>query len=205
MTLEDDRHWIIRCADDDVRVSCLVLGHEPCRPVRCSPAKPRCSRFLRCYVGVLALWPLARLFVEALRPAPRGEPLGVLLGQWQSAATQRALSTRWNRACWRRSSRSPSARRSAVVLTLTDVRAKAALTFVALLPLLVPSQITALAWIEFTGARQPDPEPARPGAGAGRDQPALFEMGHRAGHGHRASRRWCSSRCARGCAACRAI
>ena len=41
------------------------------------------------------------------------------------------------------------------MLTLTDVRGKAALTFVALLPLLVPSQITALAWIELTGAGSP--------------------------------------------------
>ncbi len=44
---------------------------------------------------------------------------------------------------------------AAFVLTLTDVRGKAALTFVALLPLLVPSQITALAWIELTGAGSP--------------------------------------------------
>ena len=43
----------------------------------------------------------------------------------------------------------------AFVLTLTDLRGKAALTFVALLPLLVPSQITALAWIELTGAGSP--------------------------------------------------
>jgi iron(III) transport system permease protein len=35
---------------------------------------------------------------------------------------------------------------------LTDIRGKAALTFVALLPLLVPSQITALAWIELTSS-----------------------------------------------------
>ncbi len=32
---------------------------------------------------------------------------------------------------------------------------------------------------------QPDPRPAGAGAGAGRDQSALFQMGHRAGDGHR--------------------
>jgi iron(III) transport system permease protein len=43
----------------------------------------------------------------------------------------------------------------AFLLALTDIRGKGALSFMALLPLLVPSQITALAWIELTTASSP--------------------------------------------------
>ena len=106
---------------------------------------------LTVYVVVLGLWPLARLFVEALLPAAGGERArrsapAVAEPRDAARADQHAGSERAGDAgvgCDRRA--------AAFVLTLTDVRGKAALTFVALLPLLVPSQITALAWIELTG------------------------------------------------------
>jgi iron(III) transport system permease protein len=107
---------------------------------------------LTCYVTLLGLWPLARLFVEALLPGASGEPLGLLLGQWQSAATQRALLNTLESSLLATALAVLIGTVVAVVLTLTDMRAKAVLTFMAMLPLLVPSQITALAWIELTGA-----------------------------------------------------
>ncbi|MPZ37933.1 MAG: ABC transporter permease subunit [Rhizobiales bacterium] len=107
---------------------------------------------LTCYVAALGLWPLARLFVESLLPGASGEPLGLLLGQWQSAATQRALVNTLESSLLATAVSVVIGTAAAVALTLTDVRAKAALTFIAMLPLLVPSQITALAWIELTGA-----------------------------------------------------
>ena len=110
---------------------------------------------LTVYIVVLGLWPLARLFVEALLPAAGGEVLGVLLGQWQSAATQRALINTLESSVLATLLSVAIGTTAAFALTLTDVRGKAALTFVALLPLLVPSQITALAWIELTGAGSP--------------------------------------------------
>jgi iron(III) transport system permease protein len=110
---------------------------------------------LTCYVVVLGLWPLGRLFVESLSPGASGEVLGLLLGQWRSVATQRALINTLESSLLATLVSVVVGTVTALVLTLTDVRAKAALTFVALLPLLVPSQITALAWIELTGAGSP--------------------------------------------------
>jgi iron(III) transport system permease protein len=110
---------------------------------------------LTCYVVVLGLWPLGRLFVESLSPSASGEFLGLLLGQWRSVATQRALINTLESSLLATLVSVVIGTVTALALTLTDVRAKAALTFVALLPLLVPSQITALAWIELTGAGSP--------------------------------------------------
>ena len=110
---------------------------------------------LTVYIVVLGLWPLARLFVEALLPAAGGDVLGVLLGQWQSPATHRALINTLESSVLATLLSVAIGTTAAFALTLTDVRGKAALTFVALLPLLVPSQITALAWIELTGAGSP--------------------------------------------------
>ena len=110
---------------------------------------------LACYIVVLGLWPLGRLFVEALLPGTSGEVLGLLLGQWRSAATQRALINTLESSLLATLLSVAIGTTAAFVLSLTDVRGKAALTFVALLPLLVPSQITALAWIELTGAGSP--------------------------------------------------
>jgi iron(III) transport system permease protein len=107
------------------------------------------------YVGILAVWPLARLFVEALLPGPLGEPLGVLLNQWRSPAARSALINTVEASVLATLVSVAIGASVAFLLTLTDLRGKAALTFLALLPLLVPSQVTALAWIEFTGAASP--------------------------------------------------
>jgi len=107
------------------------------------------------YIATFAIWPLARLFVEALSPGRDGEVLGLLLGQWRSLATQRALFNTIEVSVLATLLSVLIGSAVAFLLTLTDLRAKTALTFVALLPLLVPSQITALAWIEFTGASSP--------------------------------------------------
>jgi iron(III) transport system permease protein len=107
------------------------------------------------YIAVFAVWPLARLFYEALLPGPGGAMLGVLLGQWRAPATQVALLNTIESGVLATLVSVAIGVVVALLLTLTDVRGKAALTFVALLPLLVPSQVTALAWIEFTGAASP--------------------------------------------------
>jgi iron(III) transport system permease protein len=110
---------------------------------------------LAVYVGVFAVWPLTRLLMEAAAPSASGEPFGVLLRQWQSVATRRAL---WNTLEASLLSTLVSVvfgGAAAAVLTLSDVRAKPALTFVLLLPLLIPPQIIALAWIELAGPSSP--------------------------------------------------
>lgn len=131
---------------------------------------------LSCYVGVLGLWPLGRLFVESLSPGATGEILGLLIGQWRSVATQRALINTLESSLLATLLSVVIGTTTAFVLTLTDVRGKAALTFVALLPLLVPSQITALAWIELTGAGSPILGPLGLAPAPGATNP-LYSMG----------------------------
>src|SRR5262249_44796146 len=107
------------------------------------------------YIALLAAWPLARLFYEALLPGRDGEMLGVLLGQWRSPATEIALLNTLISSVLATLVSVAIGLVVAFITSLTNVRGKAALIFMALLPLLVPSQITALAWIELTGTSSP--------------------------------------------------
>jgi iron(III) transport system permease protein len=107
------------------------------------------------YSALLAVWPLGRLFYEALLPGRDGEMLGVLLGQWRNSATEVALLNTLVSSALATLVSVAIGLAVAFITTLTNVRGKPALTFMALLPLLVPSQITALAWIELTGASSP--------------------------------------------------
>lgn len=102
-------------------------------------------------IGAIALWPLARLVWEAV--APRG-------GGFDLSVAERALSSpaTW-RAAWRTLETSVLGTAISLILglgfalavALTDIRAKAALVFLFVLPLVVPSQIAALAWINMAG------------------------------------------------------
>src|SRR5262249_61059700 len=65
----------------------------------------------------------------------------------------------------------------AAAITLTDVRGKSALAFLALLPLLVPSQITALAWIALTDASSPILEPLGLAPPPGAENPLYSRWG----------------------------
>lgn len=132
---------------------------------------------LGCYIVVLGLWPLTRLFVEALAPDQHGAFLGVLLDQWQSAATRRALINTLESSLLATLLSVVIGTVTAFALTLTDLHGKAALTFVALLPLLVPSQITALAWIELTGANSPILGPLGLAATPGTTNPLYSKWG----------------------------
>src|SRR5262244_836648 len=104
------------------------------------------------YVVALGVLPLARLFVEAFLPGRDGELFGVVLQQWRTPAAQTALFHTLEASALATLVSVLIGVVVAFLLALTDIRNKAALTFVALLPLLVPSQITALAWIELTSS-----------------------------------------------------
>src|SRR6266700_1044034 len=155
------------CATRGPEAAALRPGHIPSAlgPMAHAPMKaatsPRWASFrgeevllaaLALYIAILSVWPLLRLFAEALSPGRDGEVLGVLLGQWRSLATRRALFNTVEASMLATLLSVAIGTGVAFVLGLTDVRGKPALTFAALLPLLVPSQITALAWIELTGA-----------------------------------------------------
>jgi iron(III) transport system permease protein len=131
---------------------------------------------LAALVGLLALWPLLRLGYEAV--APRG-------GGFDLAIATRILSapSTWN-AAWRTLETSllgtfvslALGAGFALLVVLTDIRAKSALVFLFVLPLVVPSQIAALAWMNMAGPQSallgafglaPPPGSANPMLGRG--------------------------------------
>ncbi len=106
--------------------------------------------FIVLVVGLLSVLPMARLVLEGIAPG----------GRFDFAITSRMLSapTTWT-ATLRTLETSFFGTLISLVLglafallvTLTDIRAKGVLVFCFMLPLMIPSQITALAWIHLFG------------------------------------------------------
>ncbi|SOC00470.1 iron(III) transport system permease protein [Rhodobacter sp. JA431] len=127
------------------------------------------AALLAFYLAVTALYPLARLFALALGPGPDGAPFGLLRETFASFGFRRAL---WN-TLW-------SSAGSVVVSVLLGLAlalatglmrlpGRALASFLALSPVLIPSQIMALGWIELMGPGSPvlsplglAPPPGRP-------------------------------------------
>ncbi|MDB6454431.1 ABC transporter permease [Falsirhodobacter sp. 20TX0035] len=107
------------------------------------------------YVTVIGLWPLARLFLTAFAPGDEGQVLGLMRDTLDSRATGRAL---WNTLEAGGGSVLISVLLGvalALLIGALNLRARVAMTFLILSPLLVPSQIMALAWIELLGSSSP--------------------------------------------------
>lgn len=107
------------------------------------------------YMAAITLWPLGRLFWEALAPDAEGRPLGLMAEVLGARSTARAF---WN-TLW---SSSVSVVVSAVLgvglalaTGLFRLRGRLAMDLLILSPLLVPSQIMALAWIQMFGSGSP--------------------------------------------------
>ena len=112
---------------------------------------------LACLAAVvvgLSLGPVLRLFAEAV--APGGQPgLAVAARVLQAPATWLAI---WHTVATSLAGMLISGLLGgalALVLALTDVRAKGPIVFLFTMLLMVPSQITAVAWIELTGPASP--------------------------------------------------
>ena len=139
------------------------------------------------YVAVFAVWPLARLFFEALLPGRDGEMLGVLLSQWRSLATQRALFNTIEASVLATLVSVVIGVAVAFLLTLTDLRGKAALTFLALLAAARSLADHRIGLDRIHRRVVADPCAASASRLApGTTNPALLQVGHRAGDGHRA-------------------
>jgi iron(III) transport system permease protein len=105
-------------------------------------------------VGALCLLPLVRLVIEAVAPG------GVI----DLATAERVLgrASTW-RATWRTLEVGflsmlvslALGLAMALLVAASDIRLKAALVFAFMLPLMIPPQITALAWMQLTGASSP--------------------------------------------------
>ena len=110
--------------------------------------------FLAGFVLIVAVWPLGRLLAQAVLPG--GTPSLDLLAETLSSRSAR-------RAAWHSLESSIVAAFGAVLLggafavlvALTDLRGKAALVFLFMLPTMIPPQVTALAWIQLTGPASP--------------------------------------------------
>ncbi|MGI9336659.1 MAG: ABC transporter permease [Gammaproteobacteria bacterium] len=101
-------------------------------------------------VATLCVWPATRLVLEGI--APGGEPgLEVLRKVLGDRSTWIALGRSLYTATIGTSVALLIGAPLAVLVALTDVRAKAALVFCFMIPLMIPPQITALSWIQLFG------------------------------------------------------
>lgn len=107
------------------------------------------------YVGVLVVLPLGRLFAEALRPDASGAVLGILFDSLNSRAVSRALGNTIVASLAATVISVVIGTLAAIALRLTDMPGRTALMFLMLMPMLIPSQISALAWIELSGPSSP--------------------------------------------------
>ncbi|MBD3786916.1 MAG: iron ABC transporter permease [Sphingomonadales bacterium] len=106
-------------------------------------------------VAVLTLWPVVRLLLEGLGWGGAGlgagvttEHLTAVLGR---ESTQRALVHSLVTAGGGTVISVLIGASFAFLVALSDVRAKAALVFCLMVPMMIPPQITALAWMQVTG------------------------------------------------------
>ena len=106
------------------------------------------------YVVILCVWPLARLLGTVFADGA-GEGIAFLTEVWSSRAARRAT---WNtlEASFLATILSVLLGAAmALIVALTDLRYKALLVFLLLLPLLIPPQISALAWLAMIGPQSP--------------------------------------------------
>ncbi|MBB1498565.1 iron ABC transporter permease [Paracoccus sp. MC1862] len=105
-----------------------------------------------CFVLVTGLWPLIRLFALALGPGETGEPLGLLRETLSGRAFGRALGNTLASSGGSVVISAALGTALALATGLLRLPGQALLGFLALSPLLIPSQIMALAWIELMGS-----------------------------------------------------
>lgn len=104
--------------------------------------------------ALLFALPLGLLFAEGLR-GPDGPSLAPLLEAVGSRAVRRALLNSIDSAAISALLALFLGTVLALVLGLTDVRAKAAVVFGILLPMMVPPHVTAIAWTQTLGPSSP--------------------------------------------------
>ena len=102
------------------------------------------------FAALVAVLPVARLLIAGL--APGGDlDLTVMSEAWSREATRRALGRTLATALGGTAISLVLGTAFALLVTLTDIRAKAVLIFAFMLPLMIAPQVTALAWIQALG------------------------------------------------------
>ncbi|MEM8552016.1 MAG: iron ABC transporter permease [Pseudomonadota bacterium] len=106
------------------------------------------------FAALLFALPLGRLFFQGV--APSGVPdFGPLLEALESRSTQRALINSLDSAFFSALLATFIGASLALIIGLTDVRAKAVLVFLVLLPMMIPPHVTAISWIQALGPSSP--------------------------------------------------
>jgi iron(III) transport system permease protein len=106
------------------------------------------------YVGAISAAPLARLLLEGIAPGGRPD-LGVLASVLGAPRTWLAAERTFATALASTAIATLLGAAFALLVGATDLRGKSALGFVFLLPLMIPSQVTAIAWINLLGPASP--------------------------------------------------
>jgi iron(III) transport system permease protein len=106
------------------------------------------------FAGVLFVLPLWRLFAVGL--APEGAmSLEPLISALESRSAWRATMNSLDSAFWSAVVATILGTGLALVVGLTDVRAKGVLVFLVLLPMMIPPHVTAISWIQALGPQSP--------------------------------------------------
>ena len=106
------------------------------------------------FILLVSVLPMARLLLEAIAPGGRLDPsnlVSVLAAGSTWTATWHSLVT----SIFGTAISLVLGTGFALAVALTDIRAKAALVFAFLLPLMIPPQVTALSWAQLAGPSSP--------------------------------------------------
>ncbi|SMO44994.1 iron(III) transport system permease protein [Paracoccus laeviglucosivorans] len=107
------------------------------------------------YVLLVSVWPLGQVFLTAFQPGDDGRPLGLMADTLTARATGRALKNTLVVSLGSVAISVGLGVALALTVGLLRMRARAALTFLILMPLIIPSQTMALSWIELFGSNSP--------------------------------------------------
>lgn len=119
------------------------------------PFAERCTLAgLALVVGLLSALPVLRLLAEGVAPGGRAD-LAVLARALSAPATWRAARHTLETALAGTGLAAVLGTAVALLLALTDVRAKPVLTFAFVAPLMIAPQVTALAWAQVVGPQSP--------------------------------------------------
>src|SRR5690606_18464798 len=105
---------------------------------------------LLCLVLALALLPPARLLVMAMADLPGGDG-GAMWSMLRSASTWRATGNSLVTAGLATILSVLLGTTLALLVVLTDIRAKGFWVFMIMLPMMIPPQVTALSWLQLSG------------------------------------------------------
>lgn len=106
------------------------------------------------YVVGLCLWPLFRLLALLFEDG-LANGLVHAAGVWATPAAQTATLNTLEAALWSTLLSVALGGFMALLVSLSDVRGKAGLVFLLILPLLIPPQVSALAWLSLIGPQSP--------------------------------------------------